>query len=102
MNLPREHQPQRQFSDRNIEQEVVVLSRAAPAVPESSAEPHPPNGRAGALHVGQVETMNACITIANGGDDDTPRCSPCGASSSAHGTYAGAVDLSMVSMKSEP
>ena len=72
LSLPREDELQTNVSDRSIEREVALLSRAAAAGPRPAAAPGPVNGPAGALNVGTVETMNVYINIANGGDDDPP------------------------------
>ena len=73
-SLPREDEVQAQLSRQYIEQEVAALSRPAAAVePEPAEGPRPVNGRAGAMHIGRVETMNVYITMANGGGgDDAP------------------------------
>ena len=73
-SLPGEKELQPQLSAHYIKREVAALSRSpgAKAEPEPAEGPRPVNGRAAAIHIGRVETMNVyiTITIVNGGDDD--------------------------------
>ena len=75
-SLPGEKELQPQLSAHYIKREVAALSRSpgAKAEPEPAEGPRPVNGRAAAIHIGRVETMNVyiTITIVNGGDDDAP------------------------------
>ena len=72
VGLPREKELQTQLSANYIEREVATLSRPSAVEPESAEGPGHVNGRAGAMHIGRVETMNVYITIVNGDDDDAP------------------------------
>ena len=73
VKLPKEEELQTHLSRRYIKQEVAVLSRPAAVDPEPAEGPRPVKGRAGAMHIGRVETMNVYITVENGDDgDDTP------------------------------
>ena len=72
VNLPREEELQTHLSRRYIKREVAALSRPAAVEPEPAEGTRPVNGRAGAMHIGRVETMNVYITVENGDDDDTP------------------------------
>ena len=72
VNLPKEDELQTHLSRRYIKREVAALSRHAAVDPEPAEGPKPVNGRAGAMHIGRVETMNVVITVENGDDDDAP------------------------------
>ena len=72
VKLPKEDELQTQLSAHYIKREVPALSRPAAVEPEPAEGPRPVNGRAGAMHIGRVETMNVHITVVNGDDDDTP------------------------------
>ena len=72
--LPREKELQPQLNRRFIEREVAVLSRPSgtKAEPQPAEVSEPVSGRAGAMNIGRVETMNVYITVVNGGEDDDP------------------------------
>ena len=73
VNLPKEDELQTQLSARYIQREVAALQPDPAAAEAAPAEgPKPVNGRAGAMNIGRVETMNVHITVVNGDDDDTP------------------------------
>ena len=72
VNLPKEDELQTHLSRRYIKQEAAVLSRPSAVEPEPAEGPKPVNGRAGAMNIGRVETMNVYITVENGDVDDTP------------------------------
>ena len=74
VGLPKGDELQTQLSAHYIKREVAALSRSpgAKAEPEPAEGPRPVNGRAAAMHIGRVETMNVYITIVNGDDDDAP------------------------------
>lgn len=72
VNLPKEAELQTQLNRRYIKQEVAVLSPPSAVEPEPAEGPKPVNGRAGAMNIGHVETMNVYITVENRDDDDTP------------------------------
>ena len=76
VGLPKGDELQTQLSAHYIKREVAALSRSpgAKAEPEPAEGPGPVNGRAAAIHIGRVETMNVyiTITIVNGGDDAAP------------------------------
>ncbi len=73
VNLPKEDELQTQLSARYIQREVAALQPDPAAAEAAPAEgPKPINGRAGAMNIGRVETMNVYITVENGDVDDTP------------------------------
>lgn len=73
VNLPREDELQTHLGRRYTKREVAALSRPAAVDPDPAEGPRPVNGRAGAMHIGRVETMNVHITVIHGhGADDTP------------------------------
>ena len=70
-DLPRDEELQTKLSMLYIERDMAVLSRPAVVEPEPAEGPGPVNGRAGAMNIGRVETMNVYITVENGDGDDT-------------------------------
>ena len=72
VKLPREEELQTRLSRRYIKREVAVLSRPSAVDPEPAEGPMPVKGRASAMHIGRVETMNVYITVENGDVDDRP------------------------------
>ena len=75
VNLPKDNELQTHLSHRYIKQEVAALSRPSATVAPEPAEISSPSvkGRAGALVLERVQTVNIYITVVNGGlDDDSP------------------------------
>ena len=73
VDLPKEDELQTHLSRRYIKREVEVLSRApAGETPAPVEEPQPVNGRAGALTIQRVDTVNIYVTVVNGGMRDDP------------------------------
>ena len=73
VNLPKEDELQTHLSRHYIKREVGVLSRApAGETPAPVEEPQPVNGRAGALTIQRVDTVNIYVTVVNGGMRDDP------------------------------
>lgn len=72
-DLPREEELQTQLSRRYIEREMAALCRASAALaPEPAETSSAVKGRAGALVIERVETVNIYVTVASGGADDDP------------------------------
>ena len=71
-DIPRDEEVQTKLSMRYIERDMAVLSRPAAVESEPAEKPGPVSGRAGAMNIGRVETMNVYITVENGGEDAPP------------------------------